>query len=55
MNFAVMTFFAVGEICREMNIRHPEELSFLRSPHDKEGFAKATGWVKKGRKVSRKR
>ena len=51
VNFAVMTFFTVAEICRELNIRHPEELSLLRSPLDKEGYAKLTGWVKKGRKV----
>ena len=52
VNFAVMTFFAVAEICRELNIRHPEEMSLLRSPLDKEGYAKLTGWVKKHRKVS---
>jgi len=52
VNFAVMTFFAVAEICRELNIRHPEELSFIRSPMDKEGYAKLTGWTKKGRRVS---
>jgi len=51
VNFAVMTFFAVAEICRELNIRHPEELSFIRSPMDKEGYAKLTGWTKKGRRV----
>ena len=51
VNFAVMTFFAVAEICREMNVRHPEELSLMRSPLDKENYAKLTGWVKKGRKV----
>ena len=50
-SFAVMTFLTVAEICREMGIRHPEELSLLRSPLDKENFAKLTGWVKKGRKV----
>ncbi len=51
VNFSVMTFFAVAEICRELGIRHPEELSLLRSPLDKEGYAKLTGWAKKGRKV----
>lgn len=52
VNFAVMTFFSVAEICREMNIRHPEELSFMRSPYDKEGYVKLTGYAKKaGRKV----
>ena len=51
VNFAVMTFFAVAEICRELSIRHPEELSLMRSPLDKEGYAKLTGWVKKGKKV----
>lgn len=52
VSFAVMTFLTVAEICREMGIRHPEELSLLRSPLDKENFAKLTGWVKKGRKRS---
>ncbi len=51
VNFAVMTFFSVAEMCKEMNVRHPEELSLMRSPYDKEGFAKLTGYVKKGRKV----
>ena len=50
-NFGIMTFFAVAEICREMNIRHPEEMSLLRSPMDKEGYVKLTGFHKKGRKV----
>ena len=54
VSFAVMTFLTVAEICREMGIRHPEELSLLRSPLDKENFAKLTGWVKKGRKVGGK-
>ena len=53
VSFAVMTFLTVAEICRDMGIRHPEELSLLRSPLDKENFAKLTGWVKKGRKVRR--
>ena len=52
VNFAVMTFFSVAEMCKEMNIRHPEELSLMRSPFDKENFAKLTGFLKKGRKVS---
>lgn len=51
INFAVMTFFSVAEICKEMSIRHPEEMSLMRSPYDKEGYAKATGILKKGRKV----
>ena len=51
INFAVMTFFSVAEICKEMNIRHPEEMSLMRSPLDKEGYAKSTGFLKKGRKV----
>ena len=50
VNFAIMTLFAVGEICQEFSIRHPEELSLLRSPLDKENFAKLTGWSKR-RKV----
>ncbi len=50
VNFAIMTFFTVGEICQEFGIRHPEELSLLRSPLDKENFAKLTGWSKR-RKV----
>lgn len=52
VNFAIMTFFTVGEICKEFGIRHPEELSLMRSPMDKEGYAKLTGWLKR-RKVSR--
>lgn len=40
-------------ICRDMGIRHPEELSLLRSLFDKENFAELTGWVKKRRKVRR--
>lgn len=52
VNFAVMTFFSVAEICKEMNIRHPEEMSLMRSPFDKEGFVKFTGYAKKGRKKS---
>lgn len=51
-NFGIMNFFAVAEICREMNIRHPEELSLMRSPMDKEGYVKLTGFHKKGRKPS---
>ena len=50
VNFAIMTFFTVGEICREFNVRHPEEMSLMRSPLDKENFAKLTGWNKR-RKV----
>lgn len=52
VNFAIMTFFTVAEICREFGVRHPEELSFMRSPFDKENFAKLTGWSKR-RKVGR--
>ena len=52
VNFAVMTFFTVGEICSELNVRHFEEMSLLKSPDDKEGYAKLTGWSKrKGAKV----
>lgn len=47
VNCAIMTFFTVAEICRELKIRHPEEISLLRNPSDKEGFAKLTGWTKK--------
>lgn len=50
VNFAIMTFFTVAEICREFGIRHPEELSLMRSPLDKENYAKLTGWGKR-RKV----
>ena len=52
VNCAVMTFLAVAEICREFNVRHPEEMSLLRNPMDKENFAKLTGWTKK-RKVGK--
>lgn len=51
VNFAVMTFFTVAEICNELNIRHPEEMSLLKSPDDKEGYAKLTGWIKRKGKV----
>ena len=51
VNFAVMTFFAVAEICREFNIRHPEEMSLMVSPTERENYVKLTGWAKKGRKV----
>lgn len=52
VNFAVMTFFTVAEICNELSIRHPEEMSVIKSPDDKEGYAKLTGWYKrKGGKV----
>ena len=52
VNFAVMTFFTVAEICQELNVRHPEEMSLIKSPDDKEGYAKLTGWAKrKGAKV----
>ena len=52
MNFAVMTFFTVAEVCQELSIRHPEEMSLMKCPDDKEGFAKLTGWAKrKGAKV----
>lgn len=47
VNFAVMTFFAVAEVCKELNIRHPEELSLLRSSLDKENYAKLTGFTRK--------
>ena len=46
VNFAVMTFFTVAEICQELSIRHPEEMSLMKSPVDKEGYAKLTGWTK---------
>ena len=47
-----MTFFTVAEMCQELNIRHPEEMSLIKSPDDKEGYAKLTGWAKrKGAKV----
>ncbi|CAI8055859.1 Fermitin family homolog 1 [Geodia barretti] len=47
VNFAVMTFFTVCEICQELNVRHPEEMSLIKSPDDKEGYAKLTGWAKR--------
>lgn len=48
----MMTFFTVAEICQELNVRHPEEMSLIKSPNDKEGYAKLTGWAKrKGAKV----
>lgn len=44
MNFSLMTFYVVAEICQELNIRHPEEFSLTKSPFDKEGFVKFTGY-----------
>jgi len=50
VNFAIMILYAVAEVCKEFGIRHPEELSLMRSPNDKENFSKFTGWSKR-RKV----
>ena len=46
INFAVPVFQVVMDLCREFKIRHPEELSLMRSPQDKEGFLKLTGYKK---------
>lgn len=46
INFAVPVFQVVMDLCREFKIRHPEELSLMRSPQDKEGFVKLTGFKK---------
>ena len=46
VNLSVMTFFVVAEICQELGIRHYEELSLLRSPFDREGYVKLTGYHK---------
>ncbi|TRY91781.1 hypothetical protein DNTS_023740, partial [Danionella cerebrum] len=34
VNFSDRVFKAVSDICKTFNIRHPEELSLLRKPHD---------------------
>ena len=53
VNLSVMTFLVVAEICQELGIRHHEELSLLRSPFDREGFVKLTGYHKaKAKKFS---
>ena len=53
VNLSVMTFFVVAELCQELGIRHHEELSLLRSPFDREGFVKLTGYHKsKVKKIS---
>ena len=46
VNFAAPVFQVVMDLCREFKIRHPEELSLMRSPEDKEGFVKLTGYKK---------
>lgn len=53
VNLSIMTFLVVAEICQELNIKHHEELSLLKSPYDVEGFVKYTGFHKvKGKKLS---
>jgi kindlin 2 len=44
VHFAMMTFYVVKEICDVVGIRHAEELSLLKSPFDKEGYVKSTGF-----------
>ncbi|XP_003384623.1 PREDICTED: fermitin family homolog 2-like [Amphimedon queenslandica] len=44
IHVAMMTFYVVKVICDTLNIRHAEELSLMRSPFDKEGYVKATGY-----------
>ena len=44
VHFAMMTFYVVKEICDTFNIRHAEELSLMKSPFDREGYVKATGY-----------
>ena len=54
VHFAMMTFYVVKEICDALNIRHAEELSLMKSPFDREGFVKSTGYHRsKAKKVSR--
>lgn len=46
VHFAMMTFYVVKELCDAFGLRHPEELSLMKSPFDKEGFVKSTGYHK---------
>ncbi len=46
VHFAMMTFYVVKELTDAFGIRHPEELSLMKSPFDKEGFVKSTGYHK---------
>ena len=39
-----MTFYVVKEITDALGIRHPEEMSLMKSPFDREGFVKSTGY-----------
>ena len=55
VNFAVSVFQVVMDLCREFKIRHPEELSLMRSAMDKEGYAKYTGVKKLGKKARAQR
>lgn len=44
IHLAMMTFYVVNEICTAFNIRHSEEMSLMKSPFDREGFVKSTGF-----------
>lgn len=44
VHFAMMTFYVVKEICDALNIRHAEELSLMKSPLNREGYVKYTGY-----------
>lgn len=44
VHFAMMTFYVVKVICDSLNIRHAEELSLMKSPFDREGYVKSTGY-----------
>lgn len=46
VHFAMMTFYVVKELCDAFGLRHAEELSLMKSPFDKEGFVKSTGYHK---------
>jgi kindlin 2 len=55
VNFAVSVFQVVMDLCREFKMRHPEELSLMRSAMDSEKFAKHTGVKKLGKKAREQR
>ena len=44
VHFAMMTFYVIKEICDALGIRHSEELSLMKSPFDREGYVKSTGY-----------
>ncbi len=46
VHFAMMTFYVVKELSDAFGIRHPEEMSLMKSPFDKEGYVKSTGYHK---------